>query len=425
MAEFKKTIKQQEAVRLMSGPSKHLMLYGGARAGKTIIILRQLVIRACKTPSRHAALRKTFNSIKRSLWLDSVPKLMAMAFPDLKVAYNKTDYIMNFPNGSELHFGGLDDGQRVEKILGTEYSTIWYNEASELDYSSVQLVNTRLAQKNSLAKKIFYDANPAQKSHWSYYLFEKKLDPIDNVPLENPEEYASLLMLPNDNLENIDENYLQMLQSMPEKQRNRFLFGLYNDESNGQVYYSFRRDSHVKTVNRPPPGTTIWAGMDFNTNPMTAVLCYMENNRLKVFDEIYLENSDTYRMCDALKKAGYAGITILPDSTGANRKTSGRTDHEILREGGFKVESTRNPFVMDRVNNVNRIFGLDLIDIDPRCRKLCNDLEKVVWKANQLDQTGANKMLTHVSDCLGYAAWKLMPFMPSTAKVVFDAPRSR
>jgi len=250
--------------------------------------------------------------------------------------------------------------------------------------------------------------NPPRKSHWSYWLFEKKIDPIDEGPIQDPHNYASLLMNPKDNLENIDSEYLEMLSKMPEKERQRFLEGLFTDESDGQVYYAFRRDEHVVEFSRKPG--TIFTGMDFNVSPMTAVNGQFYDNCFWIFDESFLDNSDTYKMCDELKRKGYTGSKVIPDSTGKNRKTSGQSDFQILREAGFTIESTHNPFVSDRVNNVNRLLQAGRIKIHPRCRKLINDLEKVVWKNNELDQSGANKHLTHISDALGYLVWKLDPF---------------
>lgn len=412
--EFSKTEKQKEAVRLLIDSAKHAMLFGGSRSGKTFILARQLIIRATKTKSRHVALRLNFNHAKRSLWLDTFPKVFATCFPDLPVKSNKTDYYYTFPNGSELWIGGLDDKERVEKILGTEYSTAWINEASQVDYNSVQIVKTRLAEKNSLSKKIFFDMNPPRKSHWSYWLFEKKIDPIDEVPVPDPNNYVSLLMNPKDNIENIDPDYLDMLSKMPEKERQRFLDGLYTDESDGQVYYSFRRDEHIREFDRRPG--TIFIGQDFNVDPMTSVVGQFVDNKFWIFDEVYLNNSDTYKTADELKRRNYGGGKIIPDSTGKNRKTSGQSDFQILKNAGFTIESTHNPFVTDRVNNVNRLFQENRIVIHPRCKKLINDLEKVVWKNNELDQSGSNKHLTHISDALGYLLWKLEPFSRDVQK---------
>ena len=113
-------------------------------------------------------------------------------------------------------------------------------------------------------------------------------------------------------------------------------------------------------------------------------------------------------MCAELKKRNYYG-KVIPDSTGSNRKTSGKSDFQILKDAGHDIMKVRNPFVGDRVNNMNRLLTDERIIISKRCKKLINDLEKVAWKDNQLDQKGANKHLTHISDALGYGCWKLFP----------------
>ena len=158
---------------------------------------------------------------------------------------------------------------------------------------------------------------------------------------------------------------------------------------------------------RKLPGT-LFLGMDFNVNPMTCVVAQFINNMFVIHDEVYLENSDTYKMVNELKRRGYKG-TVIPDSTGKNRKTSGKSDHQILTEAGFTIPYVSNPFVTDRVNNINRLFTDNRIIINPKCKKLIGDLEKVSWKDNKLDQKGENKMLTHISDALGYLCWKLSP----------------
>jgi len=212
-------------------------------------------------------------------------------------------------------------------------------------------------------------------------------------------------MNPQDNLENIDEDYLLMLESLPQKERDRFLLGLFTDSDDGLAYYAFDHDKHVGETKRDYG--TLFIGMDFNVDPMTAVIFQYIDNKFYVHDEIFLNNSDTYKMCDALIRKNYIG-DVIPDSTGKNRKTSGKSDHQILKDNGFKVISTRNPFVTDRVNNINRLLTENRVIINPRCKKLINDLNKVSWKDNKLDQK-TDTSLTHISDALTYGTWKLEP----------------
>lgn len=405
---FSKTPKQNEAVSKLSSDARHIMLYGGSRSGKTFISVYAMIVRACKIKSRHAILRLNFNHIKTSIWLDTLPKVLKVAFPGLPVEWNKTDYYITLPNGSEVWVAGLDDEKRVEKILGKEYSTLYFNECSQIPYKSIQVALTRLAERNELKKKAYYDQNPPSKKHWSYWLFEKHLDPVDNVPVDK-DKYTSLLMNPKDNLDNIDPEYItEILDNLPEAQRKRFKDGEFTTDDDGAAYYAFDRDKHVKEVDRSFHTGQRCIGMDFNVQPMTAVIGHYVNKKFYIISEAYLENSDTFKMSTHLIKNGHRGANIYPDSTGSNRKTSGISDHQILQNDGFKIQFTRNPLVVDRVNNINRLLREERIIIDPSCKKLINDLEKVSWKDGSLDQK-TDKMITHISDALGYWCWALEP----------------
>lgn len=405
MKDFNKTAKQVEAINLLAGTAKNIMLFGGSRSGKTFIAVYAIIVRASKVKSRHIMLRLTFNSIKTSIWLDTLPKVISLCFPDLKPKWNKSDYYITLPNGSEIWVGGLDDDKRVEKILGKEYSTMYFNESSQLSYEAVQTAVTRLAEKNDLKKKIYFDCNPPTKKHWSYWLFIKKVNPDNSDQTVDGKNYTSLLMNPHDNLDNIDQDYLDMLKTLPDKQRQRFLEGKFVDGDDGLAYYSFDPEIHVAETRRI--GGTIFIGSDFNVNPMCSVVFQVVNNEIHVLDEMYLENSDTFKMADWLTRNDYIG-TVIPDSTAKNRKTSGMSDLAILKSRGFVIKSTLNPFVTDRVNNINRLLQEKRIKINPKCKKLINDLNKVSWKDNKLDQK-TNPMLTHISDALGYGCWWYEP----------------
>jgi hypothetical protein len=247
--------------------------------------------------------------------------------------------------------------------------------------------------------------NPDAKTSWSYLQFIKKLDPIDNEPLSDPGDYAWLKMNPRDNIENIDEGYIKLLERMPEKDRERFLEGNFRDESDGNVYYEFKRDIHVKSF--PILPGTKFILCDFNVNPHCSLACQFIDGKIQVIEEFFLLNSDTPRAISAWEKT-YRGSRVIPDSTGRNRKTSGKSDFDLIKDAGFVIESVHNPFVKDRVNNVNYNLKAGLIEIHPNCKKLINDLERVAWRNNELDQK-TDPMLTHISDALGYGSYKLLP----------------
>lgn len=218
----------------------HCGLGGGSRSGKTFLLVRAVLLRGLMEPgSRHAIFRFRFNSIKSSIVYDTLPKVLELCFPGVSqhCVMNKTDWFLTLPNGSEIWFGGLDDKERTEKILGQEYATVYFNECSQIPYTSVVLALTRLAQKtNTLQTKAYYDFNPPSKRHWTYKRFIKKVNPDTNQPELRPNNYQFKLINPVDNVENLDPEYLDMLDGLPEKARNRFLLGRFADDSDGALW---------------------------------------------------------------------------------------------------------------------------------------------------------------------------------------------
>lgn len=212
------------------------MLFGGSRSGKTFLLTRNIVFRALKAPeSRHAALRFRFNAIKSSIVLDTFPKVMQLAFPGVKYELSKTYWFAQFENGSQFWFGGLDDKERTEKILGQEFATIYLNECSQIPWNSQGIALTRLAQQATqhiegrqprpLKPRMLYDCNPPSKAHWTYKLFIQGIDPETKEPLKNPRDYAYFQINPADNVENISAGYLDTLQSLSGRLQKRFLRG--------------------------------------------------------------------------------------------------------------------------------------------------------------------------------------------------------
>ena len=222
----------------MSSEAMHILLYGGARSGKTFAIIRAIVIRAMAVYSRHAVLRFRFNHLKASIIYDTLPKVMALCYPDVAplCKLDKVDWFYRFPNESEIWFGGLDDKERTEKILGQEYSSIFLNECSQIPWASRNIATTRLAQKNQLRLKLYYDCNPPSMAHWTYRVFVEKRDPDSKIAYKNPNNFASLLMNPRDNKENLPDSYLDNLQALPPRERRRFWDGQFGDAAQGALW---------------------------------------------------------------------------------------------------------------------------------------------------------------------------------------------
>ncbi|MBB4857003.1 phage terminase large subunit-like protein [Novosphingobium chloroacetimidivorans] len=269
---FKLTPKQLEAQAICAGPAKHVMLFGGSRSGKTFLHVRNVIMRALKAAnSRHAIFRFRFNAIKASIVLDTFPKVMRLAFPGVPYKLDKTDWYATLPNGAEIWFAGLDDAERAEKVLGMEFATIYFNECSQIPYVSLQTALTRLAQqveqeisgaRKPLRPRVFYDENPPSKAHWSFRQFIQKIDPETKQELVNPGDYASFKINPNDNRENVADDYLQTLSTMSARMRRRFLDGEFGEAVAGALFTDEMIETWRVTDGRVPDMVRIVVGVD-------------------------------------------------------------------------------------------------------------------------------------------------------------------
>ena len=178
-------------------------------------------------------------------------------FAIYSLIFSRAEY--KFRNGSEIWFLGLDSKERVEKILGREFATVYFNECSEISYPAVTTAMTRLAQRvklyqseELLPNRAWFDCNPPGKSHWAYKLFVQKVEPENNTALLFPDSYDSMLINPQGNRHNLGEGYLEeTLAAMPERQRQRFLEGCWLDDMEGALWKREMID-RARVINAPP-----------------------------------------------------------------------------------------------------------------------------------------------------------------------------
>ncbi len=245
---FSLTPKQKEGRALLAGPQRHTLLYGGSRSGKTFLIEYARSVRGIRAPgSRHLMCRHHNIDVRQSVMMDTFPKMMRLAFPDVRYILNKSDQFATFSNGSELWFSGLDDKDRVDKILGKEYATIAVNECSQVSYATIETLRTRLAQvvmvearngrpEHMLPLRMYYDLNPAGMAHWSYKEFIEGVKPTGEK-VRDPSQFAHMVINPSDN-PLLSESYLDELAGLSVRKKKRFLDGEYLKDVPGALWTS-------------------------------------------------------------------------------------------------------------------------------------------------------------------------------------------
>ena len=107
-------------------------------------------------------------------------------------------------------------------------------------------------------------------------------------------------------------------------------------------------------------------------------------------------------------------VTVYPDPTGRYRKSSAmHTDHKILSNNGFRVVSGKVTRNADDYNNVNGLLmnaqGEIRLTIDPSCKVLINDLNRMTYKKGTSDPDKSDLSLSHASDALKYIVNNTFP----------------
>jgi PBSX family phage terminase large subunit len=363
---FSPTEKQKQALKLLGTDATDICLYGGSRSGKTTLLTYAVVVRALKEPnSRHAIFRYHLTDIHTSVYLDTFPKVLAMISLDLRAqcreSKDKSALYTTLPNGSEIWFAGLDTAERAEKVLGREFSTAYFNEVSQLPYSSVLKAKTRLAQKNNLAKKSYYDENPAGTGHWSYKMFIEKVSPSTGKALETPQNYASMLLNPSDNLDNIDPQFLSLLEQFPDDERNRFLYGIFNSGIDGAIYNrEFGQAEQEKRLGIFPhnPQFPVYTGWDIGVADKTAIwFAQFVEDWIYIVD--YYENQfqSIQHYAEILKAKPYRyGLHFFPSDMSNRSWSTGKSRRETAIDLGIEPRIMPNLGHDDRINAVKEIF---------------------------------------------------------------------
>lgn len=320
-------------------------------------------------------------------------------------------------------------GENPEKLKGPNLAAAGIDEPFIQDFEVFEQMVVRCRHPRARKRELNLTGTPEQLN-WGYDLFEGELTT----------KYPDVGLVQASTLENLalPASYIQtLLSAFDDKVAQAYLHGLFVNLATGLVYYGFDRRENVVDI-PAPPGASLFAGMDFNVNPMAATVGWYSGGRnphVHYFDEIELPNSDTPEMCSKLAALyGRGGAVrpnaslgdsdieylhsplrqIMPDSN-AGRATNapgGKTDYDLIEEAGFEVEKRigGNPLKRDRFNIANGLLrakgGKVRLTFSPRCKKL---IKYQQLYSHELLHKESQKRMSHLLDARDYPLVSLFP----------------
>jgi phage terminase large subunit len=389
---FRPTEVQRQALELLKGSAKHILLFGGSRSGKTTVIVMAIIYRACRYPgSRHLICRLRAKDARSSVLHETLEPWLNRTVGHEHYHLNVHEGFIKLWNGSEIWIGGLGDREQVDKILGHEYVTIYFNEVSQLAYSAVTTAYSRLAMNiPGCRNKFFYDCNPASPMHWAYKVFIRKLEPRTDGKLEKPELYTSMLLNPADNAENLAEDYISgILDTMPEKQRARFRDGLWV-KPDGIIYDKFDESMILQPKELPEKFDRFTGGQDFGIN-IAACKVGWKDGKVYVIQDSGGFNITTRTFVEEQTAAGWYG-TVFPtycDPAGGERI------QEITN--GTKANNSVDP----GIDYLSALMERGRFFVSSECKGVLGE----IWDYTRDENNNVVKVNDHYMDAMRYAVF--------------------
>ena len=421
--------KQRQAWALLEEPRYRRYLFdGGARSGKTDLTLVWLVSQASKYPgARILVARWRLDHARTTLWRLSLKKLLPPGCNGAR--YMEGTLECCFPNGSVIRVAGLDDSERVDKILGDEYLHIFINEATQISWETVTKVLTRLSQNiPGAVRKLILDCNPKGPRHWlhqvgvQHILPSQKLD--EAVPLPDAECWARLSWTPYDN-PYLPADTLRTLEALPGVMRRRMLNGEWCSNE-GAVYEMFDQDAHC--FDALPEGSGEWRrirAIDFGfTNPFVCLWGAVDGDgRVWVYRELYRTKTQVVDLADMILAAERGDFSTVADPEDAEARS-------ILNGKGVGNNPAFND-VSSGIQAVQKRFaiagdGRPRLFIARTCVNTINELYEYRWEEQREGRDADERPVKahdHAMDALRYLVMEAD--RPTTYAVTVPEERRR
>lgn len=357
---------------------------------------------------RWFAAAPTRDQAKRVWWND----LKALVPDWLVRRVYESDLCIVTINGAELWVVGLDKPQRIE---GTPWDGGVVDENSDIKTGAFDLtIRPALADRRGwcwligVPKREGVGAMDYRK-RWNYAIsgadpdwegftwFSSSVLPIEEI------EAAKRSLSPADFREQFEASW---------------------EDAGNLVYDCFSRAYNVRPCAYHDDKAII-VGSDFNVSPMAWVLCheYKDPDRLEVFDEIWLTNSNTRKTLDELHRrygSHKGGFRFYGDATGRNAHSSASESDYTQIKGDKRFHDLgatvhykySNPAVVDRYAAVNAMLlnasGERRLFVDERCQKLIDNLEHGYYADGKREEMQTEE-LSHMTAALGYVVHYLYP----------------
>ena len=387
--------------------SRFRVLITGRRFGKTFVAINEIAKFASIPNKKIWYVAPSYRQAKAICWGVLKEK---MIYHTWVKSINHSDLTLTLKNNSQITLRGSDN---ESSLRGVGLNFLILDEFQDINKTAwYEVLRPTLSDTEGHA---LFCGTPRGFGNWSYDLYKMG---------ENNKDWKSFQYTTLEGEQVSEDEIEQAKQDLDLRTFQQEYEATFVNYS-GMIYYNFSRDKNI--IEKYNKNTAVLhIGLDFNVDPMSAVVCIIENDRIFVVDEIQIYSSNTNEMCDEIKtRYKNKQIVVYPDPSARQRKTSagGLTDLAILKNNGFDVRCRSTaPLVRDRINAVNsklkNVNGKNSLFIVKFCKNAIKSIERQIYKEGTHipDKSGYD----HMNDALGYLVEYNFPlrrnFAPSRPK---------
>ncbi len=340
-------------------------IMGPLGSGKSSGCVVSLFHYACMQKPDERGIRRTRFTIVRNTYkelMDTTKKTIDEWIGPMRPVWKEGKFMYEFSfrlaDGTRVHsewlLRALDRPEDIRRILSSDLSGAWVNEAREVGKEIIDMLEGRIGRypgkRQCTYAFILMDTNPPDVGHWLYQLFEKQI-------VEDPslgEKYVlfrqpSGLAEDAENIANLPENYYRNLVIGKDPDWVKvYVHGEYGYTKEGKqgkpVFPNFAPSVHIaKERMSPIKGLELAVGMDFGLFPAAVIGQLSPKGELRVYDEIVsMEATDISEFVEGLlmpfMRTQYGDrilFYVIGDPAGRNRsQLDSRSCFMVLRGFG-------------------------------------------------------------------------------------------
>lgn len=343
----------------------HFWLCGGRGSAKSSFVSIEIVLGIMKHPGANAvALRKVGAYIRDSVFAQLQWAIEKLGVADMWEIKPSIPEMIYKKTGQKILFRGADKVQKLKstKVTNGYIRYIWYEELSEFGgMREIRSINQSM-MRGGEKFTVFYSYNPpANRRNWVNREAERNRDDMlihKSTYLGVPREWLGEQFF-------LEAEYLKKVQV--EQYRHEYLGEVTG--TGGEIF----KNLEIRALSDEEIGAfdNIKCGIDFGyaADPFVYLACYLHNNRLYIFDEIYARGMTNLRAAEEIDKKGFTDKIIVCDS--AEPKSI-----NDLRCFGLRVRGARKG--PDSIGyGIKFLQGLEKIVIDPqRCKNTAREFSE-------------------------------------------------